>query len=454
MEESQGPPDAPSAQNAPNAPGPGIVIGGKFTLLRLIARGGVGSVYEAEDALICRRVALKLLHPHYAKHPDIVRRFFREAQATAAIDHPNVVTVHEMGSRQNGTFFIVQELLKGPNLRELLSERRRLDTDEALQIVLPITDALAAAHRKGVVHRDVKPENIVLARTASSEIAPKLVDFGVAKMRPLDGKSSLTKVGVALGTTAYMSPEQARGDAVVDGRSDVWGLAAVLFEILSGRGPYEAPTDHQILVQILTASAPLLRDVAPGVPEPLSDIVRAGLERDVDRRLPMSAFRDRLLAFVDRLGRSLPPLSAETMGLSEDRPPPVSMAPPALATAEELDAEDFRLIDEDDNAPLPWPSTHVEEGGPQEMEWEGHRLSTQPDAERFAREAEEALRINALEDSVRRAEEAVALGGPDTGLIGRMRLMQSIASYWLGHFTSAETYALQAMLKLPEGTTG
>lgn len=449
----------PSAEpeDAPNALRPGIVIGGKFTLLRLIARGGVGSVYEAEDALICRRVALKLLHPQFAKHPDVVRRFFREAQATAAIDHPNVVTVHEMGSRQNGTFFIVQELLKGANLREFLGERRRLDPEEALQIVLPITDALAAAHRKGVVHRDVKPENIVLARTASSEIVPKLVDFGVAKMRPLDGRSTLTRIGVALGTTAYMSPEQARGDALVDGRADVWGMAAVLFEILAGRCPYEAPTDHQILVQILTQTAPSLHELVPTVPQALSEIVRAGLEREIERRLPMAAFRERLLAFIDHLGRPLPALSVETMSLSEDRPPPPSADARGMSNVVELDAEDFSLVD--DERRVPWASTevgfHVTEEAPhQEMEWEGHRLSTQPDVERIAAQAEEALRINALEDAVLRAEEAIALAGLDAVLIGRMRLMQSIASYWLGHSANAETFALQAMLKLPEGTTG
>jgi serine/threonine protein kinase len=433
---------------------PGLVVGGKFTLLRLIARGGVGAVYEAEDALICRRVALKLLQSQYAKHPDIVRRFFREAQATAAIDHPHVVTIHEMGSRRDGSFFIVQELLKGANLRELLGERRRLPLEEALQIVLPITDALAAAHRKGIVHRDVKPENIVLARTSSSEIVPKLVDFGVAKMRAADGKRTLTKVGVPLGTTAYMSPEQARGDLVVDGRADVWGLGVVLFEALSGRCPYDGPNDHAILVQILTGETPDLAEAAPSVPRPVVDIVRAALERDAQKRPTMQALRERLLAFVATLEKPLPPLSPEKMTLAEDDAgPPSEIAPDLLEEAEELSPEEFHLVD--DERPAPWKRTESGAGTVMpEMEWEGHRFTMKPEAERVAAMAEDALRINALEDALARASEVVELGTAGEEVTGRMLLMQSIASHWLGNYLHAETYAQKAMEKLPPGTTG
>jgi serine/threonine-protein kinase len=187
---------------------PGIVVGGKFTLLRLIAQGGYGAVYEAEDNLIHRRVAIKLLHPEVGAMPDVVRRFMREAQVLAKIDHPNVVTVHEMGQRRDGSYFIVQELLSGGNLRELLQEKRQLEPHEAVDILEPIMGALIAAHRRGIVHRDLKPDNIVLARTSSGDLVPKLIDFGIAKMPRSGNLGASTMLGHLLGTPHYMAPEQ------------------------------------------------------------------------------------------------------------------------------------------------------------------------------------------------------------------------------------------------------
>lgn len=428
----------------------GIVIGGKFTLLRLIAEGGVGAVYEAEDALICRRVALKLLHPHYSRHPDAVRRFRREAQATASIDHPNVVTVLEMGSCGDGTFFIVQELLKGQNLRERLAERRRLDMEEALQILLPVADALSAAHRRGIVHRDVKPENIVLARTASSEIVPKLIDFGIARMRPPDGGGAFTRIGVTLGTPAYMSPEQVRAESPVDGRCDVWALATVLFEVLSGRCPYEGPTEGSILAKILTAPAPRLGDILAGVPGELSDIVTSGLERDPEKRPWMHTWRDMLMSFVEGRGRALPVLSArpEAAGDSTVTELPESEIEDVI----DIDPDDLLSVDEE-RSPAWIPTSVLETGTHPEMEWAHDRGASQPEVERAVSLTEDALRINALEDTIRCADEAIR-GGVADDLLARLRLNQSIACFWLGHYFDAETYALQAMQKLPPGTTG
>ena len=455
---------------------PGIVVGGKFTLLRLIAEGGVGAVYEAEDAFICRRVAVKLLRPQYAKHPDIVRRFLREAQATASIDHPNVVTVFEMGSGRDGTFFIVQELLRGENVRQRLAARSVIEVDEVLAVALPIASVLAAAHRRGIVHRDVKPENIVLSRTASSGIVPKLIDFGVAKVRAAPGSLRVTKVGVALGTVAYMSPEQARGDTVVDGRTDVWALAAVMFEMLSGRLPYSGPSDQTTLVQILTAPPPKLHAVAPKVPRPLSDILTAALEKEPDRRPNMQAFLERLEAFVAGRGKPLPALTAR-LETAEGEPPPGPAGVAHLDRIVELAQEDFDLEDRPATRSFPTlpagthlpgsaasaasglmhtePSIEDRALGPEpQEEWAAQSTGTPPETERLAALADEALRINALEEVLRLAGEALREEAAGEEMIGRMRLMQSIASHWLGHYSAAEAYAAEAMQRLPQGTTG
>lgn len=458
---------------APPAGGtaPGIVVGGKFTLLRLIAEGGVGSVYEAEDALIGRRVALKLLHPHFARHADTTRRFLREAQATASIDHPNVVTILEMGLQPDGTLFIVQELLRGANLRRRLAERGRIEADEALQIALPIADALAAAHRRGVVHRDIKPDNIVLARNSASELVPKLVDFGVAKVRAQDSRGFATLTGTLLGTTAYMSPEQARGDAAIDGRADVWGLAAVLFEALSGKCPYDGPTEHAILVQILTATGPpRWPESTPRIPSDLLDAIRAGLERDVERRPAMHAFRERLLACHRGLGRAAGALPAQPFDAGSLTVPPIGLD--NLADILELTQDD--VVSDDDeptargarassagegegarrpDAPRGVPTRIWTPAAHPEIEWRPGDAA-RPPVEQLAEMAEEALRINALEDAIAHAEDAIEQAGGDGALTGRMRLTQAIASYWLGRYVDAETEATAAMTSLERGTTG
>ncbi|MBK8255082.1 MAG: serine/threonine protein kinase [Polyangiaceae bacterium] len=439
---------------------PGIVVGGKFTLLRLIAQGGVGSVYEAEDALIGRKVALKLLHPHYSRHAEITRRFLREAQATASIDHPNVVTVLEMGIQADGTLFIVQELLRGESLRQRLANVGRIGADEALQIALPIADALAAAHRRGIVHRDIKPDNIVLARNSSSELSPKLVDFGVAKM-PARGKQAFaTLTGTLLGTTAYMSPEQARGDSAIDGRADVWGLAAVLFEALSGRCPYDGPTEHAILVQILTGMGPPPWPSEAPISAELLHTIRLGLERDLEKRPTMQAFRDRLWACFENRSVHVAALRADPTDARVSAPP---LDPGDLADIVELAQEDFQVDEEGTFRGVPtrigrprgatWVGAPTPiAGGSSEIEWRARDSSLS--VEQLGAAAEDALRINALSDAVERAESALLQDSSDKAFVGRMRLTQAIANYWLGHYVDSESQAAQAMESFEPGTTG
>ncbi len=273
---------------------------GRFTVLGMLGRGGMGVVYACYDDLLARKVAVKVIDSDVSGSASARVRLQREAQALARLNHPNVVSIHDVGAIGDRVY-LAMELVEGQTLGAWLKASPRR-WREVLKVILAAGDGLAAAHEKGLVHRDVKPENVMVG--ADGRV--RVMDFGLAHsgegavvVRPeLDGVSrghdalstELTRTDAVIGTPAYMSPEQARGDAIVDGRTDVWGLAAVLFELLSGRSPYEAATDHQILVQILTATAPPLHEVATGVPLALSEIVRAAL------RPPIAASRSASVA--------------------------------------------------------------------------------------------------------------------------------------------------------------
>jgi serine/threonine protein kinase len=446
-----------------------MVIAGKFTLLRLIAEGGAGAVFEAEDILIGRRVALKLMHPRLAHDPEIVRRFRREAQATAAVQHPNVVTVFEMGQRRDGSFFIAQEFLHGRDLRAHLVEHKRLGIQDAAAILAPIMRALGAAHQAGIVHRDVKPENIVLTRAISGETVPKLIDFGVAKMHSTGHARHLTQVGLLLGTASYMSPEQARGTHAVDARTDVWAVGAILFELLSGCCPYQAASDTLILVKIVSEPPPRIESFIPDIPAALASIVHEALEPDATKRFPsIHAFLDRLLAFVDACAISPKPVStALAAALPVPRPMLFSIPEPrepeplALPAKEaELDPEELIPVQSRPSARLAptEPARAMSQAVARShhgLEWTHDRPSVAThDMDDNAYAAEEALRVNALRDAIAFAESALQAEHAGDDVHGRMRLVQAIAHRWLGEYHGAERCAREAAQKLPHGSTG
>jgi serine/threonine-protein kinase len=247
----------------------------------------MGSVFEAENTWTQRRVAVKLLVPELGKSPDRVQRFLREARSATKIDHPNIVDVLDMGEdKPTGALFLVQELLKGKDLRHHLDDKpgRRIDAKETSQLLVPILEALEAAHQLGVLHRDLKPANIYLARHGSV-ITPKLIDFGLSKlMRREPGESApQTGSGVPIGTPHYMSPEQARGDRELDGRSDVWSIGVVFYECLTGRPPFDAPNLAALLVKV-SSERPKPVDERADVPAELAAIVHRALEPERDRR--------------------------------------------------------------------------------------------------------------------------------------------------------------------------
>lgn len=256
----------------------GKTVAEKYKLLRLLGAGGMGAVYEAENSWTQKRVALKLMLSDVAKNPDLSARFLREARAASRIEHPNVVQVLDMGQDTDGALFIVQEFLKGHDLRRLLDERQSLPPKEAVELIVPVMSALVAAHRHKIVHRDVKPENVFLVKSAGTMV-PKVIDFGIAKMDEWP-TGSLTKSGAAIGTPWYFSPEAARGERV-DAQSDVWAVGIMLYEMLAGRCPWKTDTTYNaLLFEIASAEIPRLDTISPKVPKALADVVHGALERD------------------------------------------------------------------------------------------------------------------------------------------------------------------------------
>jgi len=273
------------------------LIGGHYRVVRTLGKGGMGTVYEAENTWTKRHVAVKVMRPEVARDGELASRFMQEARATARLAHPNIIDVLDMGQdKELGALYIVEEFLSGHDLRVHMNVVGKIAPREALEIILPVMEALTEAHAHGIVHRDLKPDNIFLAET-SRGIVPTLIDFGVAKIAPSEsGEASLkTRAGMLMGTPSYMSPEQGRGEATLDGRADVWSLGVVLYEMLSGTRPHDALTPVGLIAQIIYQDPKPLAEVAPELPAGLSDAVMGALQRDITRRYPtMQAFHDAL----------------------------------------------------------------------------------------------------------------------------------------------------------------
>jgi eukaryotic-like serine/threonine-protein kinase len=274
---------------------PGRVLAGKYRLLRLLGAGGMGKVHEAVNTWTGRHVAVKELHGSFSSDATAVQRFTLEARSASKIAHPNVVDILDLGvDPETGALFMVQELLTGATLRQRIAERGRLSLDEIMQIVRPALAALVVAHEAGVVHRDLKPDNIFLARDAGGREVTKLIDFGLSKrLREQDGLA-ITEHGRQLGTPFYMSPEQLRGELDLDERTDVWSIGVVLFEAASGVRPFPGPTYNELVVQILKEPVPQLAAVLPAISPVFATLVERALERDRERRPRASELHDAL----------------------------------------------------------------------------------------------------------------------------------------------------------------
>jgi serine/threonine protein kinase len=264
---------------------------GHYRIIEHLGAGGMGEVYRAQDVTLGRHVALKLLPPFFTSDADRLRRFEQEARAASSLNHPNILTIYEIGEADS-LRYIATEFIEGATLRDRIAGEA-MNIDDALDISLQIVDALIAAHSKGIVHRDIKPENIMICggrRLSQKGGLVKVLDFGIAKLtdaetintdlptRPLVS----TTDGMTIGTAAYMSPEQATGEKV-DARTDIWSLSAVLYEMISGHPPFEGPTRSHVIVSILEKQPRPLRELVE-VPEALEWIVKRGLRKQREER--------------------------------------------------------------------------------------------------------------------------------------------------------------------------
>ena len=286
----------------------GNLIDGRYQLLRQMDAGGMATIYEAIDTRLDRRVAVKIMHAHLAQDEQFVERFIREAKAAAALSHPNIVAVQDQGWNQSGipAVFIVMELVDGHTLREYLNERGKIAITDGIKFLLPVLSALGAAHRLGIVHRDVKPENILV----SKECRIKITDFGLAKGAMI-GSTMTAESSVILGSVSYLSPEQvSRG--IADSRSDVYSAAITAFEIFTGTKPFEGEEPIQIAFMHVNSRVPRISSLVPEVPKALDDLIFAATSVDPDERpRDCQIFHSQLLAISQALNPSAPQMSLE-----------------------------------------------------------------------------------------------------------------------------------------------
>ncbi len=248
------------------------VVGGRFRLLREVGRGAAGSVWQVRNITTDRDFALKVLHAETGQDPAAVRRFLNEARAAGRLRHPNVVEVYDTGELDDGTPYQVMELLEGRSLGAKLREGGPLPALAAVRIARDIALGLAAAHACGIVHRDVKPENIFVCPGESFDVA-RLVDFGVSKLEDSAGDALATREGALLGSPAYMSPEQIASAADVDARADIWAVGVVLYRCLAGRVPFPQRGLRELAFAITTAAPPSLEAARPDVSRAICDVV-------------------------------------------------------------------------------------------------------------------------------------------------------------------------------------
>jgi len=264
----------------------GTLAAGRYRVLKLLGEGGMGQVYLAEHVAIEKRVALKILRAEFAGKGEIVTRFQQEAISASRIKHPNVLDVFDFGQLENGCFFLAMEFLEGNDLADELARQRVIGPASGIRISMQICRALAAAHANGVVHRDMKPENVFLQRTADGEEIVKIVDFGIAQLRSKDTeviqtKRRLTRTGMIFGTPEYMAPEQAGGKHA-DPRSDVYSVGIIMYEMFTGAVPFTGDTFLGVLAKHLSDPTPLPSAIYPeiAISSSLQAVIMHALEKD------------------------------------------------------------------------------------------------------------------------------------------------------------------------------
>ncbi len=281
---------------------------GAYRIVRLLGQGGMGAVYEARQEPLDRRVALKTLHDEDARNEDAVQRFFNEARVLSRLEHPSIVQVSDFGRAEDGTAYLVMEFLRGSSLarrlEDLQTRGERLSAVTALQLGWQIADVLAVAHSQGIVHRDIKPDNLMLV---ADPVAPggervKILDFGIAKLtRPEDRGGVKTDTQAVMGTPLYMSPEQCAGAGGVDAKSDVYSLGCVLYEVMAGRTPFVADGAGRLIGMHLYQQPEPLSSRAAKLPTGVSDLVHRMLIKDKAQRPSMNDIADDMGRMLSKL---------------------------------------------------------------------------------------------------------------------------------------------------------
>jgi serine/threonine-protein kinase len=286
------------------------LVGGKYQLVKLIGRGGMGSVWEARHCNLGTPVAIKFIEAEYANSAEVRSRFDKEAKAAATIQSKHAIQIHDNGVTEEGKAYIVMELLQGEPLDKRIDRLGQLTLQDTARILQQVSRGLSKAHERGIIHRDLKPENVFIVHNDDDddEVA-KVLDFGIAKIQnsPLSsGITSSTKTGAVLGTPFYMSPEQARGLRNVDHRTDVWSLGVIAFKCVTGKLPFDGESVGDLLVKICTAPIPLPSDLVPGLPEAFDSWFLRALEREPDRRFATVSELAEHLAFAAGIGSRSP----------------------------------------------------------------------------------------------------------------------------------------------------
>lgn len=308
-------------------------LGSSYTVENEIGRGGMGVVFQARDERLKRQVAIKVLPPELAFREEVRLRFLREAETAARLTHPHIVPIHSVGEGPDGLVYFVMAFIDGEPLSARLKRRGRLPPEESRRILMETADALGAAHSLGIIHRDVKPDNIMLEGSRGRVM---VTDFGIAKALSSSTGGGLTGTGVAIGTPHYMSPEQAAGDREIDGRSDLYSLGVVGYQMLAGELPFQAPTVPGILIKQITEAAPYIADRVPEMPEDLASCVMRCLEKEPESRWPTAEALRRALesrtATPYRPRRSTPGVSRRSPSGLRPMPPVPSPAIPRSPT--------------------------------------------------------------------------------------------------------------------------
>jgi serine/threonine-protein kinase len=291
----------------------GLLLLGRYRIVRKLGEGGMGAVYEGLHELIGKRLAIKCLHAQYVSNREVVERFYREAQSATAVGNEHIIEVTDIGNFDDGAPFLVMEFLEGIEFARLIDQEGTLPIARMVHIVNQVCSALAAAHARGIVHRDMKPENIYLVKRGSDADFVKVLDFGISKVREQNEQlgSGLTRTGMTLGTPYYMAPEQAQAVRDIDHRADIYSVGVILYQGLTGTLPFDAESYPALMLKIMSEKPAPIRAFRKDVPETLEHVVLKAMARDRNQRFQS----------IEALAAALAPFAVlQTL-------PPVSMTP-------------------------------------------------------------------------------------------------------------------------------